>query len=133
MVTNNPSGTGRLVVDGQNRGPVINSVVISDISKNYAPNGSHLVSTTTGMSLTESDVRRHLALLWSAPTHDWQLIAKYEIPAALPIQNPGRGLTQNIKIGENIYVIGDHRTVPSQQGALFSGRLASELIFNLFT
>jgi phytoene dehydrogenase-like protein len=129
-ITNNPSGTGRLVVDGQNRGPVINSVVISDISKNYAPNGSHLVSTTTGMNLTESDVRRHLALLWSAPTHDWQLIAKYEIPAALPIQNPGRGLTQNIKIGENIYVIGDHRTVPSQQGALFSGRLASDLIFN---
>jgi phytoene dehydrogenase-like protein len=129
-VTNNPSGTGRLVVDGQNRGPVINSVVISDISKNYAPNGSHLVSTTTGMNLTESDVRRHLALLWSVPTHDWQLIAKYEIPAALPIQNPGRGLTQNIKIGENIYVIGDHRTVPSQQGALFSGRLASDLIFN---
>uniref|UniRef100_UPI00404ACAD4 FAD-dependent oxidoreductase n=1 Tax=Candidatus Planktophila sp. TaxID=2175601 RepID=UPI00404ACAD4 len=126
----NPSGSGRLVVDGLNRGPVINSVVISDISKNYAPKGWHLMSTTTGLNVTESDVRRHLALIWSAPTHDWQLIAKYEIPAALPIQSPGRGLSQELRINDQLYVVGDHRMVPSQQGALFSGRLVADLIFN---
>jgi hypothetical protein len=126
----NPSGTGRLVVDGQNRGPVINSLVISDISKNYAPSGFHLVSTTTGINTTESDVRRHLTLMWSVPTHDWQLVAKYEIPVALPVQNIGRPLSQNVKINDHLYVAGDHRTVPSQQGALFSGRLVSDLIFN---
>jgi phytoene dehydrogenase-like protein len=126
----NPSGTGRLVVDGLNRGPVINSVVISDISANYAPSGAHLVSTTTGLNVTESDVRRHLALIWSVPTHNWQLIAKYEIPTALPIQSPGQGLSHELKINDQIYVVGDHRMVPSQQGALFSGRLVSDLIFN---
>jgi phytoene dehydrogenase-like protein len=126
----NPSGSGRLVVDGLNRGPVINSVVISDISKNYAPKGWHLMSTTTGLNVTESDVRRHLALIWSAPTHTWQLIAKYEIPAALPIQSPGRGLSQELSINDQLYVVGDHRMVPSQQGALFSGRLVADLIFN---
>jgi len=126
----NPSGSGRLVVDGLNRGPVINSVVISDISKNYAPKGWHLVSTTTGLNVTESDVRRHLALIWSAPTHTWQLIAKYEIPAALPIQSPGRDLSQELSINDQLYVVGDHRMVPSQQGALFSGRLVADLIFN---
>lgn len=126
----NPSGSGRLVVDSLNRGPVINSVVISDISKNYAPKGWHLMSTTTGLNVTESDVRRHLALIWSAPTHDWQLIAKYEIPAALPIQSPGRGLSQELSINDQLYVVGDHRMVPSQQGALFSGRLVADLIFN---
>jgi phytoene dehydrogenase-like protein len=129
-VENNPSGTGRLVVDGQRRGPVINSVVISDISRNYAPTGSHLVSTTTAINTTESDVRRHLAIIWLLPTHDWQLIAKYEIPAALPVQNIGRALSQNLKIHDDLYVVGDHRTVPSQQGALFSGRLVSDLIFD---
>ena len=129
-VEDNPSGTGRLVVDGLNRGPVINSVVISDISTNYAPSGAHLVSTTTGLSITESDVRRHLAQIWSVPTHNWQLIAKYEIPTALPIQNPGKGLSQELKINDQLYVVGDHRMVPSQQGALFSGRLVSDLIFN---
>jgi protoporphyrinogen oxidase len=129
-VTNNPSGNGRLVVDGQNRGPIINSIVMSDISSSYAPRGQHLVSTTTDLGATESDVRRHLAVMWGMSTHDWQLIAKYEIPAALPIQNVGRVLTQTVKVSENVFVVGDHRAVPSQQGALFSGRLAAELILN---
>jgi protoporphyrinogen oxidase len=129
-VTNNPSGNGRLVVDGQNRGPIINSIVMSDISSSYAPLGQHLVSTTTDLGATESDVRRHLAVMWGMSTHDWQLIAKYEIPAALPIQNVGRALTQTVKVSENVFVVGDHRAVPSQQGALFSGRLAAGLILN---
>jgi hypothetical protein len=129
-VSTNPSGNGRLIVDGQNRGPIINSIVMSDISSSYAPLGQHLVSTTTELGATESDVRRHLAMMWGTSTHDWQLIAKYEIPAALPIQNVGRALTQNIKVSDNVFVVGDHRTVPSQQGALFSGRMAAELILN---
>ena len=129
-VATNPSGSGRLIVDGQNRGPIINSLVISDISTDYAPVGQHLVSTTTDLGATESDVRRHLAIMWGISTHDWQLIAKYEIPAALPIQSIGRALTQPVKVSEGLYVVGDHRAVPSQQGALFSGNLAAELILN---
>jgi phytoene dehydrogenase-like protein len=126
----NPSGNGRLVVDGQNRGPIINTVVISDVSSNYAPHGAHLISTTTDLTATESDVRRHLSVVWGTSTHEWQLIAKYEIPAALPIQSIGRPLSQVIKINEHHFVAGDHRAVPSQQGALFSGRLAAQLILN---
>lgn len=129
-VSQNPSGNGRLVVDGQRRGPIINTVVMSDISANYAPSGQHLVSTTTELNVTESDVRRHLAVVWGTGTHDWQFIAKYEIPAALPIHNVGRALSQSIKINEHHFVAGDHRSVPSQQGALFSGRLAAQLILN---
>ena len=129
-VSDNPSGNGRLIVDGQNRGPIINSIVMSDISSSYAPLGQHLVSTTTDLGATESDVRRHLAIVWGISTHDWQLIAKYEIPAALLIQNVGRSFTQTVKVSDNIFVVGDHRAVPSQQGALFSGRLAAELILN---
>ncbi len=129
-VAQNPSGTGRLVVDGQKRGPIINSVVMSDISPNYAPQNQHLVSTTTDLNVTESDVRRHLATMWGTSTHDWQFIAKYEIPAALPIHNVGRALSQSMKINDHHFVAGDHRTVPSQQGALFSGRLAAQLILD---
>ena len=126
----NPSGTGRLVIDGQNRGPVINSLVISDISTEYAPDGKHLISSTTHLGTTESEVRRHLAIMWGAQTRDWQLIAKYEIPSALPVQSIGRALTQPTKISDHLYVVGDHRSVPSQQGALFSGALAAQLILN---
>ncbi len=129
-VSENPSGNGRLVVDGQRRGPIINSVVMSDVSSNYAPHGQHLISTTTDLNVTESDVRRHLAILWGVDTYAWQFVAKYEIPAALPIHNVGRALSQSIKISDHHYVAGDHRTVPSQQGALFSGRLAAQLILD---
>ena len=126
----NPSGSGRLVVDGQRRGPIINSVVMSDISSNYAPANQHLISTTTDLNVTESDVRRHLAILWGVDTYAWQFIAKYEIPAALPIHSVGRALSQSMKISDHHFVAGDHRTVPSQQGALFSGRLAAQLILD---
>jgi phytoene dehydrogenase-like protein len=129
-VAQNPSGTGRLVVDGQKRGPIINSVVMSDISSHYAPQNQHLVSTTTDLNVTESDVRRHLAIVWGTSTHEWQFVAKYEIPAALPIHNVGRALSQSMKINDHHFVAGDHRTVPSQQGALFSGRLAAQLILD---
>ena len=129
-VSQNPSGNGRLVVDGQRRGPIINSVVMSDVSSNYAPANQHLVSTTTDLNVTESDVRRHLAILWGVDTYAWQFIAKYEIPAALPIHNVGRALSQSMRINDHHFVAGDHRTVPSQQGALFSGRLAAQLILD---
>jgi len=129
-VPQNPSGNGRLIVDSQRRGPIINSVVMSDISSSYAPANQHLVSTTTDLNVTESDVRRHLAILWGTSTHEWQFVAKYEIPAALPIHNVGRALSQSIKINDHHFVAGDHRTVPSQQGALFSGRLAAQLILD---
>jgi len=126
----NPSGTGHLVIDGQNRGPVKNSLVISDISSVYAPAGKHLISSTTYLGITESEVRRHLAIMWGVQTRDWQLIAKYEIPSALPLQSVGRALTQTTKISDHLYVVVDHRSVPSQQGALFSGALAAQLILN---
>ena len=130
VAAQNPSGNGRLVVDGQRRGPIINSVVMSDISPQYAPAGQHLIATTTDPTATESDLRRQAALMWGIGTHDWQLIAKYEIPAALPVHNVGRPLSQAIKINDYLFVAGDHRTVPSQQGALFSGRLAAQLILD---
>jgi len=126
----NPSGNGRLVVDGLKRGPILNTVVMSDISRDYSPVGQNLISTTTDLNVTESDVRRHLAIMWGTSTHDWQFVAKYEIPAALPVHNVGRALSQSVKINEHHFVAGDHRTVPSQQGALFSGRLAAQLMLD---
>ncbi len=124
------SRNGRLIVDGQSRGAVINTVAISQISSAYAPSGKDLISTTTPISVTESEARRHLSLLWGTDTRDWELVAKYEIPSALPLQSVGRTLSQSVVVRENIYCVGDHRATPSQQGALFSGRLAAELILN---
>ena len=120
-----PVTHGQLIVDGQNRGAVINTLVISNFIPEYAPAGKNLVSTTTDTGITESEVRRHLATLYACDNRDWELIAKYEIPAALPIG--AKGMTQPIQsfVREGIYLAGDGQVSPSQNGALKSGRLAA--------
>ena len=120
-----PVTHGQLIVDGQNRGAVINTLVISNFIAEYAPVGKNLISTTTDTGITESEVRRHLATLYACDNRDWELIAKYEIPAALPIG--AKGMTQPIQsfVREGIYLAGDGQVSPSQNGALKSGRLAA--------
>ena len=120
-----PVTHGQLIVDGQNRGAVINTLVISNFIAEYAPARKNLISTTTDTGITESEVRRHLATLYACDNRDWELIAKYEIPAALPIG--AKGITQPIQsfVREGIYLAGDGQVSPSQNGALKSGRLAA--------
>jgi hypothetical protein len=115
-----------LVVDGQARGPVINSVAISNMVPSYAPAGKTLLSSTTIDFASESEVRRHLALMWGTTTTSWSLIAKYEIPKALPIFGVGATRAQSAQIDEKTFIAGDYRTAPSQNGALLSGRLAAQ-------
>ena len=81
--------SNRLLIDGQARGPVINSIAISNMVPTYAPLGKTLLSSTTIEFASESEVRRHLAALWGTSTSDWSLIAKYEIPKSLPIFEVG--------------------------------------------
>lgn len=120
-----PVSHGQLIVDGQNRGSVINTLVISNFIPEYAPTGKNLVSSTTDVGVTESEVRRHLATMYNCDNRDWELIAKYEIPAALPIGT--KRITQPIesRIRDGIYLAGDGQVGPSQNGALKSGRLAA--------
>lgn len=115
-----------LVVDGQARGPVINSIAISNMVPSYAPAGKTLLSSTTIDFASESEVRRHLALMWGTSTSAWSLIAKYEIPKALPIFGVGATRAQSAQIDEKTFIAGDYRTAPSQNGALLSGRLAAQ-------
>ena len=120
-----PTSHGQLIVDGQNRGAVINTLVISNLIPEYAPTGKNLISSTTDTGITESEVRRHLSTLYGCDNRDWELIAKYEIPAALPIG--AKGITQPIqsRVRQGVYLAGDAQVSPSQNGALKSGRLAA--------
>ena len=123
--------SARLLLDGENRGPVINSIVISNLVSTYSPAGRSLMASTTLELASESEVRRHLALLWGVPTSSWSLIAKYDIPKSLPIFAVGNQKAHSMKFAENIYVAGDYQSAPSQNGALLSGRLAAqELLLN---
>ena len=125
-----PSDHPYLLLDGMQAGPVVNSIVISNMVKSYAPVGRALVSSTTIQRASESEVRRHLAAMWGTSTQHWELLAKYEIPAALPLAQVGKRLANNVRIDKNIFVAGDWRESPSQNGALKSGRRAAETLIS---
>ena len=120
------TGSARLLIDGEHRGPVVNSIVLSNLISTYAPDGKSLLASTTLDFASESEVRRHLALMWGAHTGGWSLIAKYDIPKSLPIFAIGNQTAALSQFSNNIYVAGDYRTAPSQNGALLSGRLAAQ-------
>jgi phytoene dehydrogenase-like protein len=121
-----PTKEAQLVLDSQHRGPVVNSIVISNLSSRYAPSGQSLISSTTISHASESEVRRHLALIWGKSTGDWRFLAKYEIHSALPLFAPGAEQVTSLRVSENVYRAGDYLTAPSQNGALLAGRLAAE-------
>lgn len=130
-VPNEMTQSQRLLIDGQARGPVVNSIAISKMVPTYAPDGRTLLSSTTVEVASESEVRRHLALMWGTSTSNWSLIAKYEIPKSLPIFGVGSTGAQSARFSENVFIAGDYRTAPSQNGAMLSGRLAAlELLGN---
>ena len=120
-----PSQSKSLVIDSQNRGPVVNTMVISNMMPDYAPAGKNLISSTSILPATESEIRRHLAILYGVDTRNWKLVAKYEIPSALPLAGLEKTLASGAHVKDSIYLAGDYKSAPSQNGALLSGRLAA--------
>ena len=107
------------------KSPVVNSLVISKVSASYAPAGINLISSTTIAPISESEVRKELSKIWKCETRNWDLAARYEIKQSLPLRFDLDDLNRNPEISEGIYVVGDHRSVPSQNGAMRSGRQAA--------
>lgn len=125
-------GQGVLVLDGAGRGPLVNTVVLTHAAPEYAPAGGALVSASAlGVCDTaeqEIAVREHLAWLYGVPTRDWELIASYPIPYALPAMPVPFELQRPVRTGSGVYVAGDHRDTSSIQGALVSGRRAAQAV-----
>ena len=120
-----PTQTTSLIIDSQNRGPLVNTMVISNMVPSYAPAGKSLISSTSVLPATESEVRRHLSILYGVDTRKWKLVAKYEIPSALPLPTLQGAAISGSHVRDSIYVAGDYKSAPSQNGALLSGRLAA--------
>ena len=119
-----PTQSKSLIIDSQNRGPLVNTIVISNMLASYAPTGKSLISSTSILPATESEVRRHLSILYGTDTRKWKLVAKYEIPSALPLPGLQNQMASSSHVEDSIYIAGDYRSAPSQNGALLSGRLA---------
>lgn len=125
-------GQAVLVLDGEGRGPLVNTVVLSHAAPDYAPPGSALVSASAlGVwddPAQQSAVRKHLEWLYGVPTGKWELIARYPIPYALPAMPVPLDFRKPVRTADGLYVAGDHRDTSSIQGALVSGRRAAQAV-----
>ena len=125
-------GVPVLVIDGDRRGPVINSVALTHACSEYASDGRVLVASSvlgTGqVAQDERAVREHLALMHGVNTTGWQPVRSYPIPYALPAMLAPLQLRKPADLGDGLFIAGDHRDTASIQGAMVSGRRAADAI-----
>ena len=121
-----------LVLDGRTaRGPLTNSVVLSHAAPSYASHGRVLVSSSAvGLhgTVRHGDILGHLSELYATNAASWELVGTYEIPFALPAQDPPFSRRLPVDLGRGIFVAGDHRDTASIQGAMVSGRRVAESV-----
>ena len=127
-----PSAVDMLHVDGRAHpgGPLVNAAVISNAAPSYAPAGRHLIQTSALLGPgrpvpSDDDVRRHAADLFGSSTSGWELVARHEVPQALPLQPPPLRPRPPMEGPSGLVVCGDHRETASINGALVSGHRAA--------
>ncbi len=127
-----------LLLDGDRREIVANSLVLSNAAPEYAPAGKSLIAASVvGLSApsgaSEAVVRVELARMYGVPTDDWDLIGVVPVPQALPAAPvPQSALRKPVDLGDGLFVAGDHRDSPSIQGALAGGwRTAGAVLASL--
>ena len=114
-------------------GPLVNAAVVSRAAPSYAPAGRHLVEASAllgpGRPTDEASMRRHAADLLGTGSTGWEVVARHEVPDALPAQPAPYSEQRSVRSGD-LVVCGDHRDTGSIQGALVSGQRAAESILS---
>ncbi len=113
------------------RGPLVNAAVVSRAAPSYAPSGRHLVQGSAllgpGRVPDEASMRRHAGDLLGVDPTRWLVVARHEVPDALPAQPAPYSATRPVRVGD-LVVCGDHRDTGSIQGALVSGQRAADAV-----
>ncbi|MEE1885452.1 FAD-dependent oxidoreductase [Pedobacter flavus] len=123
----------KILVNSNSEQLINNIVFINQIAPLYAPKNQSLIA----VSLRErnyvydahlEDVVRNELLQWFPTSLNWQLLAKYEIPYALPENSSVSNSAElsKIRIADNVFICGDHLLNGSINAALKSGRMAAE-------
>ncbi len=125
-----PGDPRLLAVDGARRGPLANVAAVSAVAPGYAPGAGLLIAASAvGRHGDEPAVRNQLSQMFGRAAERWPLLARYEIPRALPHFPVGQPLAGQQDFA-GILVAGDHRDTPSLQGALVSGRRAARAVLD---
>ncbi len=119
-----------LMLNGEGDGPVNHVFVVSNASREIAPNRKALISVSlVGDTLYDSgSVRCQLQGWFGTQAAEWSELAVYRIPQALPRQPPGFTRDEPIRELQNIILCGDYCGSASLDGALRSGRMAGEVV-----
>ncbi|MFE3645623.1 NAD(P)/FAD-dependent oxidoreductase [Streptomyces sp. NPDC059169] len=115
-----------LLLDARRR--FLNTCVLTEVSSTYSTDGRALVSTSVlgeDAPGREAAVRSALSEAYAAATADWETVAAYTVPGALPAMPPPWPLTRSGRVSDGLYVCGDHRASGSVQGAMASGARAA--------
>ncbi len=137
--TKNPFPKGFITLSFAEDGLISNLAVLSDVAPNYAPKGKHLISVSIRSQQAKSDnkiedeIKRELISSGYENVRDWELIKNFKVRKALPKleNNAYTRPFEESRIGEGIYLAGDHLLNPSLNGAMESGELAARaLILN---
>jgi protoporphyrinogen oxidase len=115
---------------------VNNLTVLSNVSKDYAPENKVLISVSCNGLLNENDeiliqnTKEELQQWFGNSVYEWRFIKSYRIKYALPKANSVSNEldTHQMKLSENRYICGDHLLNGSINAAMKSGRLVAELI-----
>jgi phytoene dehydrogenase-like protein len=116
-----------LLLDGDRREIIANTVVVSNAAPEYAPLGKSLIAASVvgvsaPSSASEAVIRVELSRIYGAPTDDWELLEVVSLPEALPAARvPQARLRKPVDLGDGLFVAGDHRDSPSLQGAMAGG------------
>jgi hypothetical protein len=121
-----PSSHRILLVSPDTR--LANVAVMSDVAPDYAPPGRTLIAASAVGFHDDTEslhgARRDAARLLAVAPGDLEPIAHYAIRQALPVVGARPGAT----VCAGVVLAGDHRTAPSINGALASGRRAAQML-----
>ena len=110
------------------QGPCRNMAIMSNVAPTYAPLGKALIVVAGPTSHREppiADAHQQLQNVFGKQTQGWELLKAGVVAEAQPVFAPGSPLTKKLHEQKGILVAGDHRTTPSIQGALVSGRITA--------
>jgi phytoene dehydrogenase-like protein len=122
-----------IALRGDRKGLINNICVPSNVAPTYAPPGETLISVSiTGYQIPDVDltgrVRSELREWFGPAAADWRFLKAYHLPQSLPIEAPGHAAT--LEKGGPVLACGDFLSSASIEGAIRSGRLATDAILD---
>ncbi|MEL7155364.1 MAG: FAD-dependent oxidoreductase, partial [Actinomycetota bacterium] len=95
----------------------------------YAPTGAATIAVSAPV-IAEGLVDELQTQLrdWFPAAADWEVLRVDEVHQALPVHQPGHNPFGALQTDEGIWVCGDHRTDPSINGAVASGRAVAAAV-----